>query len=140
MMQIDAADLVKIVTGCASLGGGLAFAKPFAGKLFDNYLERSKQRAMITDRKETAIERVVAQNERFIGVLERIDATLDRQFRNVDARLDRLEAHLGIKPSTPPPLAEAPHEPTRRQLTDPDLSRAALLPGEPSAPTSSRGR
>jgi hypothetical protein len=136
MMQIDAPDLVKIATGFGSLGGGFAIVRPFAVKLFDSWLKRSDARALVEQRKETTIERIAVQNERFIGVLERMDARLDR----TDARLDRMEAHLGIKPSTPPPLTEAPHEPTRRQLTDPDLSRAALLPGELSAPTSSRAR
>jgi len=134
-VQIDAPDLAKWLASAFTAGGSFAFFKPFAIKLFENYLERSKARALIADRKETVLERIAGQNERFIGVLERFEASQDQ----TNARLDRIEAHLGIKPSEPPPLPPAPAEPMRRQLTDPDL-RAVVLPGEPSAPAGGRER
>ncbi len=118
MIQIEAADIVKIVTGLGSLGGGFAFAKPFATQLFAWHLERARERAAIADGKERAIERIAVQHERTVGVLEAVDKRLDR----IDARLDRIEAHHGISPTpsaipSPPPSRETP----RRQLTDPDM-------------------
>jgi hypothetical protein len=125
-VNIDAADLVKIATGLASLGGGFAFARPFAEKLFASWLTRAERRAVAEEAREAAIVRIAATHERMVGVLEAFDRRLDR----IDARLDRIEAHHGISPTPSAIPAEAPAVEPRRQLTDPALPRV-----EPSAPS-----
>lgn len=131
-MTLDTADLVKLVVGCVSAGGGFAVVKPFAVQLFEWWLSRAKTEADIRDRKELAIVRLAEQHERIVGLFEVNAGRLDR----IDARLDRVESHLGIPltPSavpSPPPPAPSP----RRQLTDPSIAQpTAPPPAQAGAP------
>jgi hypothetical protein len=124
-LQVGIADVVRYVLAPASLGAGWAFAKPFAARYFELWLERvaARQRAENARveaelEKERAIERIAAIHERTIGVLERVDERLDR----IERRQDRMEAHLGVPVGRGESLSPVPDAPTpRRQLTDPNL-------------------
>jgi hypothetical protein len=117
-MQVDSGDIAHWVAAAGGFGGGFAIIKPFAEKLFAFWLRRIEDRASIEDAKDRAVERIAVQHERMTGVLESMLAHLQRS----DARLDRMEAHMGIRvtPSAipPPPPATDP----RRQLSSPDLA------------------
>lgn len=106
-MQIDAAEIVKVIVGLGSagagFGGAFAFLKPFATELITMWLARIKRRAEIEDAKDGALERIAVSQERLVGVLESVEGRLDR----LDARQDRVEAHLGI-PLTASTVPAAP--------------------------------
>lgn len=123
-MEIDLGALAKLATALASLGGGFAFARPFATRFFESWLTRAERREADEREKETAIVRVATSHERMVGVLEAVDKSITR----TDARLDRIEAHLGIGvtqsaiPSPPPPAMP------RRHLTDPAIESTPASP------------
>jgi hypothetical protein len=127
-MQIDAGDLVKIIaaigSACAGLGGGFAFAKPFAVRFFESYLKRAEQREADERERANAVLRIAASHERMVGVLEAVDRSITRS----DARLDRIEAHLGISPSPSAIPSPLPPVEARRHLTNPDIAVPQLAP------------
>ncbi len=132
-MQIDAGDVMKAIGAGGGCGAAFAFLKPFVEKLFAFWIERMRARAAVEDAREGSVERIAVQHERTTGVLESMLAHIER----TDARLDRMEAHMGIRvtPSAipPPPPATDP----RRQLSSPDLaseSRPSPLSARASAP------
>lgn len=128
MIQVEAGDIIKIVTGCASLGGGFAFFKPFAAQVFTWYLERKKTEAEIADKKDLAIVRIAELHERTVGVLENMDQRFDR----TDGRLNRIESHLGIQVNSipsPPPPAPPPRQQLKSMSDDPHTPLPARAPG-----------
>ncbi len=137
-MQIDVAELVKIATGCGSAAGGVtaawAFARPFADRFFTRWLDRAdrrdaadQERAKVAMDKERALERIAILHERTVGILENALERLDR----LDARQDRVEAHLGI-PMTASSVPAAPAPIPRRAPTDPDMRAVTLPTGAPA--------
>ena len=125
MITLDTIDLVKAAIECASVGGGFAFARPFATRYFNSWLTRAERRAEIEDAKESAIVRIAVGHERIVGVLETMDKRVERvdvRLDRVDKRLDAIEAHLEIQPRTSGIPSPVPPAAPRRRLTDPDLA------------------
>lgn len=95
-MDINAGDVAKIVTAFGSLGGGIAFFKSFAEKIFTFWLDRLKATAAIKDANDSAITRTAVATERLVGVLENIETRIDRLY----TRQERVERHMGIPMSS----------------------------------------
>lgn len=145
MLNLTVEDLVKIATALGSFGGGLAFARPFAQRAFDRWLDRADREQKAKEDREKAerdremrglavAERSAVTQERVTAVVERIDQRLDR----VDQRLDRIEAHHGISPTPSAVPAAPPHVDARASITGqfPAVSADRPLPpdGPPGAP------
>lgn len=142
-VNIDAADITRIVAAFGSLGGGFAFCKPFAERAFNSWLSRADKRAEAEAareaaglEKERALSQIAALHERTVGVLENV---LDRLNR-IDARQDRVEAHLGIPMTVSAIPSPVPPPPTLRQPTDPGGYRAAPQPAPPSSQVAAPAR
>jgi hypothetical protein len=128
VITLDPADLVRIATGLAAVGGGFgasfAFLKPYAATWIEHRLARAKRAAEIEDEarlakiradaaRDGALERIAVQHERIVGVLETQDARYARQeetMARTDRRLLAIESHLGISP-TPSAAPSAPAAP-----------------------------
>lgn len=141
-MQITPDDLLKFLAIPFSAGGGFAFFRPFAARLFTLWLDRVERRQKAEEartaaelEKERALERIAVIHERTVGVLEQVLERLDR----LDARQDRVEAHLGIPlTASAVPAPPTPMPPARRQLTDPAI-QAAPPPQVPPSPAGAPG-
>lgn len=134
-MNVSAEDLARFATFGASLGGAVAFLKPFAERFFSRWLDRADREQKARDERErldrekemrstAALERLAVSNEREVGVLERVDEHL----LGIDKRLDRLEAHLGI-PATITAIPQHAPLDARASIT----GEHAAQPGPPSA-------
>jgi hypothetical protein len=140
-MNIAPEDILKVFAIPFSAGGGYAFFRPFAARLFTLWLDRmaarqkaEEERARAALDKERALERIAVIHERTVGVLENVLERLDR----LDARQDRVEAHLGIPLTSsavpaPPPQAQRP-----RTITSPEIQDAPR-PVTPSSPGAAIG-
>jgi hypothetical protein len=135
-MNINPDDIAKVFAACFGAGGGFAFFRPFAGRLFTLWLDRLERRqkaeAARADaelEKEQAIARIAVIHERTVGVLENVLERLDR----LDARQDRVEAHLGIPLTASAVPPAPPAQPRPRQFTDPGL-QSESRPVQPSSP------
>jgi hypothetical protein len=138
-MQMNTDDVLKVFAAFFGAGGGFAFFRPFAGRLFTLWLDRiaarqkaEADRAAFELERERAFVRVAEASEESTSVLREMLDWLKR----LDARQDRVEAHLGI-PLTASTVPAAPDMPTvaRRQPTDPGIQAAprAALPSVPGA-------
>lgn len=141
-MQVDVDGALKIFGAFFGAGGGFAFFRPFASRLFTLWLDRiaarqkaESDRAAFELERERAIARVAEASEESTTVLREMLEWLKR----LDARQDRVEAHLGI-PLTASAIPAAPEipAPLRRQSTDPAIQAGARLP-LPSAPGAAHG-
>lgn len=128
-MQVDGSDLVKIIAAIGSagagFGGAFAFAKPFAMRFFESYLERAKAREQDERDKSRAIVRIAESHERTVGVLENFAEWIAR----VDVRLERLERvhEISVTPSGVPP-PPPPVAPRQRLTTDPGIASDQRAP------------